>query len=331
MNLIKNIRTEILFEHDLRVPVFIFEADVYEMAVVAYGCYHVTPLAINLPVLKNLPMDPVALIPEDKLLRVELAFEDPFPGHTYDVNLDSKQVELLQKANLESERIRFVIEGYSEVTGKIEHYELPSLDPYVLDWKGVLGIMRLIRLSTIEPRRDQLNDMIHGLEMHLAENGYATGIHTELGFLYRVKGELEKSIESYTDEIEYSVSELDFNAGSLYHTFNNMATIYKKLEDRERAFHLFQLALHYNPNYFEALLNMAGVVEFDLSMKCIARAMAIRWDDSIFDSMIGLASKAYGKCEVRIGNRLKEEVSKVDLHRPIEDFVMENPSIMLVN
>jgi hypothetical protein len=77
--MIKNIRAEIQAWEGQNVPVFIMETGALEKAIEAYGSYLVAPLPINLPVMGNLPLEPGTIIPEDKLLRVELSFEDLLP------------------------------------------------------------------------------------------------------------------------------------------------------------------------------------------------------------------------------------------------------------
>jgi hypothetical protein len=99
------------------------------------------------------------------------------------VDLDAMQVEHLHSANLESRKIGFVLESLSDVSGKLEQYELPTLSPYILDWKGVLGIIRTIRISSENPvDTEQIDNLMHSLETHLQKNGYATGIYTKSAY-----------------------------------------------------------------------------------------------------------------------------------------------------
>lgn len=245
---IEEIKAELLFENKEEIVTFFFETNGINEIFNNYKNFFISPLPINLDILKRKKINIGIDYPKGKVLRCEFSFEDIEPSSSYEINLSQEDVERLRASNLKFKKLRFVFR--ENKTQKIIH----ELYPYILDWAGVLGIGIIKRWSGKFENED-IDNFIEILKQSLIENGYATGINTEIGFLYKMKGNLDKAIEYYTKEIR-EMSKIDSVPGiSIAKTINNLATVYKNKQDYEKSIDLYKFALNINQNYFEAYIS----------------------------------------------------------------------------
>ena len=325
---IKDIRVEIISENDIEFPAVIFRTDNFDRSVDALRNFKITPLPINLDILKTLNTEESF---PDKFLRLELSFEDIFPLNAYETYISSEQTDFLSYSNKSSKRLRFIIEGKNGIFGKTNTLVLHDLYPYVLDWKGILGLFMLKRLSMKNIDNVQINNFINSLELHIEENGYATGIFTELGYLNKMKNDLDRSVECYMLEIKNSFSDNGLGNGCSK-AVNNLAVLYKQNNQIEKARDLFKLALNLNPNYFEANLSISGLLnDLNLSLKCIARAYKIRSDDPGIDNITEIISELHGYDPVELKSKITNLSEIIDISKPFDEFIIEDFNVFFTD
>lgn len=319
MDFIKEIKADLIEENGIKIPAFIFQVSSIEKALEFMKYFRITPMPINMPMLSRI--SPSQDYPNDALLRIELAFEDPLPDNAYEIYLNEDQVSSLSKANIEAKKIKYCMEDKEKKSGKIKRIELYTDDKYILDWNGILGIVFLNRISSKELSEEKIKKLINIIEIHGNENGYATGMFTELGYLYKLLGNNKKAISFYIEEIKMATDSNDNTQFGAAKAINNLGVIYKGNKDIKNAIALFKLAIALNMNYFEAYLNIAGIINnYELSIQCIARAYKIRPDSPSIKIIIENLSNFYKLSNDEVINKINLQIYKIDLSKPISNL-----------
>lgn len=332
MEYFDRIMWDIIQEGDESIPVFLLQTDNFDLTLEHMGPFPVSPMPVNLNLMRSLPFSTDTNFPENRSLRIELAFEDPFPQNAFEIDLAEEEVFQLETANNNSQKVRFILEGKNGKFGQKKSKELHTLHPWILDWSGVLGIHFHVRLAASISSNETLENLIQSLHQHLEEHGYATGIHTELGILYRMLGDYDRAKESCIHEIRRMTLNNGTPGNGVYIAVNNLAVIYKIQNEFSRANQLYRLALHYNPNHVESLLGIAGTLEnMDLSLTCLARAYRIRPEEPALLTVLETINKISSRSVADLTAQVYELARLQDLSTPIQELVISDPFILLVD
>jgi tetratricopeptide (TPR) repeat protein len=303
---------------------FIFHTDDFSDNYPMFKDFPVSPMPVNLALLKNFPLADGSELPEEKSLRIELALEDPLPGNAFFVDITDEEIPALKESNLKTKTLVFSL--YDNKNESSEAIFLHLIYPFIIDWAGVIGINYLQRLNMKEIKKDAVTAMIDVLEIHLEQMGYSTGIYTELGILHRLNDDFAKASECYTKEIKNSVDHEGKPGYSSMKAINNLAVIHKLQRERDQAIDLYKLALNINKNYFEAYIGLAGMLDdIDLMTLCIARAFRIRPQDENVQRLVQMISEFMKISTEEISIKINHYLAQIDLSVPLKELKIERP------
>lgn len=302
----------------------------FDVAAQALRLFHLSPLPINVQTLRQLTRGASQDLPGDVDLCIEWKLFDIAPGKTIArtvVPLE-KHRELLE---LNAEEMRFTVvleEEKGGLVGKARRELVPgSYEPYLLDWYGIEGVATHLRSSLSQATSEELEMLLDLLERRIYQRGLATGLLTQMGFVYRLAGLFDQASECYLREIKAGLRPDGHPGPGTLTALCNLGTVYKKQRDLERARLSYRLALTLNSNYFEPLVSLPGVLEgFEQRLLCWSRAYRLRPDDLYFG---GIAEYICAGRPHAVGEVLwliQETSQAIDLGQPLADLVVSDPA-----
>jgi len=232
--------------------------------------------------------------------------------------------------NAQEMRFTVVLEAERSGQGQTRQELVGRYEQYLLDWMGIEGAATYIRSYWDNPQPEHLLWLLDVLEQRIHNYGLATGLLTQSGFLYRLLGDFSRASDCYLREIQAGLRP-DGQAGwGTLTALCNLGTVYKKQQDWERARLCYSLALTLNPNYFEPLVSLPGILE-DLGqqMLCLSRAYRIRPDEPFFKSVTAMLCAKHPQTAEEILRLIKATSAFVDLAQPLPDFLIANPASAL--
>ncbi len=302
---------------------FILHTNKYDEAARALRIFPLSLLPINLPMMETLPHQPGVTVPVGGRISIDFCFEDPDPAHIiYNLVIPEEQHDRLEQANCASNSLAIVLE--QEKSGPFDKARSDlvciTYQPYLLDWEGILGIAFYVRNAWKTISRKKVTGLISALQERLNEHGPATGLYTELGYLYRLIENWDEAARCYFQEIKFGLDDNNLPGIGCVKALNNLGIVHKKVDNPDLAQACFKLALWLNPNYFETLVSLAGLLDSDLALNCVSRAYRVRPHDKVFPEVISNLAAYAGwnwdettsSIEVR-GNKIKLEKPLVNL------------------
>ncbi len=326
--LFEKISVRKVVERGLPELVFVVHTQHFDAAAYLLHVFRMTLLPVNIPLLRQLPHVPGTEFPEGGYLMIEWSFADLDPGHVLDKTVIPQGLQdQLAEANSRSKGFTVILEEKSGRFGRIRSDTIPgTFEPYLIDWDGALGYVTYVRWAWRTVSKARVDLLLQAIQGRLASKGPATGLYTEMGYLYRLNEEWGKAIDCYLREIRFGLTQDGRPGVGTMQAFCNLGVIYKKTGEPARARDCFAVALHLNPNYFEPLISIAGVLD-DLMMQlmCLSRAQRIRPDDPVIPVSI------HNLCGVRlnaieeVGRWVKDMSSEIDLSQPLSALDIGDP------
>ncbi len=336
MKLFGEIKSFVRTENGEPIPVFVFETENFDVAKEALKTWYLSPTVINIPFLHSLPFKIVGIDPGAGFLRVEWVFEDFDPDHAYEMHLSKEQVQRLANANDIANAFRIILEEKKGRFRKKQTLRVSGKYPaYKLDWSGITGALFYIR-NTMAP--DRVKDWVYAVlprivdAIEAGEMAIATGLYTEIGYLYRLIEEWEKAANYYEKEIVLGMQP-DGNLGKgCMKALCNLGVVYKKHRQYDTASNCFFLALHLNPNYFEVLISFAGIINKpQIALKCLARAYRIRPQNPYFYEAFDNVCNGLNLSKESAEKAIEQYMKEVEFSEPTPELAISEPNAYLQN
>ena len=199
--------------------------------------------------------------------------------------------------------------------------------PYLLDWYGFEGAAIIMRGSWRQPTREDVEPLVSWLNERIKAGGLATGLFTQIGFAYRMIGEWDRAIEYYLKELQVGLKPDGQPGRGVLVTLCNLGTVYKKKQDFDRARLCYQLALQMNPNYFEALISLPGIMEgMDWQLVCLSRAYRLRPDDPYVSAAVQNLCASWPHTYPDIWSLVQRISREIDLAQPFAALAVPDPA-----
>jgi tetratricopeptide (TPR) repeat protein len=311
---------------------FVVHTQHFEAAAYLLRIFPLTLLPVNLALMRQLPMAPGTKFPEGGHVMIEWSLTDPDPGHVIDSTVIPHNLhEQLAAANSASKSFTVMLEEKQGRFGKTRSDAIPGrYDPYLIDWGGALGYVTYVRTAWHTVTREKVDLLVQAIQGRLTNKGPATGLYTELGYLYRLNEEWGKAIDSYLQEIRFGLKRDGRPGVGTMQAFCNLGVVYKKMGDPVRARDCFAIALHLNPNYFEPLISVAGVLEdFTQQLICLSRAYRIRPGDPVFSAAIQNFCGDHPHVIDEVGQWIKAMSADIDLAQRLSELDSGDPRLVM--
>ncbi|HMA33814.1 MAG TPA: tetratricopeptide repeat protein [Chloroflexia bacterium] len=333
MSLITSSGVELVTEGGAPQPVFTLRTRDFDRAIKVLRLFPPALLPFNSALIHQFPLPPGVHLPRESRLWIEFSLDDAMPGNYQDrLVVPDAQIGALAAANTASRRLSIVLQEekgfFRKTVGRSEPLHW-SYAPYVLDWSGGLGVSVSAR-SGRGPIPAQMHTLaLEGLQKQLAEHGYVTGLYTEIGMRYRLQEDWDQAIHCYVQEIVAGRTAAGGPGLGALQAFCNLGVVAKKLGDLQRARESFGIALGLNPNYFEALVSISGILEdTDLALNCVSRALRIRSDDPVFHTLVQAMAKAGvgGTDPAVVAHAVQVRAAQLDITQPLPGLPGADPT-----
>lgn len=326
--LFEKIRVQPLTERGSPQLAFVVQTRRFDAAAYLLRIFRLSLLPVNIPLLRGLPLAPDVRLPEGGDLMIEWSLADPDPVHVIDSTLIPYNLhDHLEHINTETGGFVVVLEEKQGRFGKTRSAAIPGrYEPYVIDWGGALGYFTYIRAAWRAISQEGVDLLLRGVRDRLANKEFATGLFTEMGYLHKLNGDWDLAAHCYLQEIRRGLNSDGRPGLGAMQAFCNLGVVYKQLGDLTRARDCFTLALFLNPNYFEPLLSVGGVLtDLDLQLMCLSRAYCIRPQDPMIGKAIqnlcGDRTMAFDE----VARWVQEMGSEMDLAQPLAALHVEDP------
>jgi len=304
-----------------RVPSFIFTTHSPERLQRLFRLFPLTILTLDVATWSQMPLPPNVVIPDDAALRIEFSLDDVQSGQLlWEMYISGKQRAKMANFNLQSKTLNIGIRNLT--SGKI--IPVPGKQvPYVLDWSGTGGLVYTIRnTNQLYGRgweKKKAYQIIVGIEEQIDKHGgYVTALHAHMGLVYRDLGEFGKAKRCYLQEIRGAQRSDGTFGQSAMLGFNNLAVIYKKEQAFKEALQNFRFALALHPNYFQALVSVAGLItDINESIVYLGRAFHIQSENPIWNTIITNMASAYEQPPQAIYDRIYAAAEQANLEKPL--------------
>lgn len=294
-DLIHGIHIEAQSEGGAREAVFVLQTRHMEQAMSLFQYFRPALLPISIPGMRQLG-DRGVNLPNGGQILLEWSLPDLLPNvllHS-DVVSDSLH-DALEYTNRDNRRLSVFLEGREGRFGRRKRMPLTGLfDPYVLDWRGITGVVRFLRRSYLAAN-GVLSDqeafhLITLLQMPLKDGLQATGIYREMGFIYRLIRDLDSAVGSFQEEIAFSLNKDGMPSSHVAQAFRQLGLIHMERGDRTKAHDALMAGLAVNPNSYDTLTAIAGITDDATeALRFLGRAYRIRTQD---DSWLGVVEEA---------------------------------------
>lgn len=318
-------------------PVFTFYTKHFDETYELLRMFPVTIIPVGLSLLrtamehKNMQLPPHYQMHNECDLAIEFSLDDFDPYHIfYNVPVPRKVHQQLAKADYVAKDFSIVLQSKSgQLFGKSQKAVIErSYHPYIIDWIGTLGFVFNLRRSANSEQ--YIKGLIKILLTHLAEHGYATGIFGEMGYLHRLIEDWHMAIQCYRTEIKANLTSNGILGFGAVRVLSNLGVVHKKLGNIEQAQDYFTLALSLNPNYFESLVSLAGIIDDPWTiLSCLARAYRIRPGFPIFPELFDNIGQKLGASGSVVARKIESESPKVNLLTSPKKLKLESAAAIL--
>lgn len=310
---------------------FVLRTKRFEDALRVVRVFHLTALPVNLACLRQ-NADPKAKFPKDSELWIEWYLADVEPGRPIDKTIIPAKVHIeMANANLHSRHFKIVLEEEKlGFLGKPRRELIADHAPFVLDWRGLEGSAVYARSAWQDPDYDHVEPVLDLLTQRLDEHGPAAGLYTQMGLLYGLIGKHEQAIDCYAREIEMALQPNGRPGFGALAALCHLGAAFKQLEEFEFARAAYRLALTLNPNYYEPLVSLPGLLEdFGQQLLCLSRAYRLRPDDPRLAQGVEFMCEPFPHAAADVFHVIKELSQTVDLTRPLPELTLTNPAAVL--
>lgn len=307
---------------------FVLHTKRFEEAAQALRLFHLSVLSVNIKFMRENVAGADSAFPKGVDLMLDWSLADPYPALKMNrLVIARQQLEEMASLNERDWRFHILLEEESGLFGKARQWALPrAYAPYFIDWSGVEGVAVYVRSGWGEDvGPDYLNRLIELIDSRLNGRGPTTGLYTQKGFIYRVTGDWGAAIECYLEEIRLGLRPDGTPGLGALTAINNLGTLYKKQKEFEKARACYQLALHLNPNYFEPLVSLPGVLDDNgLMFVCLGRAYRIRRDDDFFANMLQNMGTPYPHTLRAAAKFVQDIAAATDLSQPLPELAVKD-------
>jgi tetratricopeptide (TPR) repeat protein len=318
-DLIHGIQIEMENEHGAQEAVFVLQTRHFETGANLLQWFRPALLAVNIPSMRQLPHHGLNL-PTNGQLYLEWSLHDLKPNALLNtLTLTEAQVEKLEEANRETRRLTIYLEGRDGPFGKRKRVLLPGVfDPYLLDWRGMTGVVRYLRheymKDTDKLSEQEAHHLLTLLQMQVKDGFLASGVYREMGFIYRLVGDLDSALHCFREEIAFSIDQDGVPGVQATQSLRQMGLIHMQRREDDLAFDALRLALAINPNSFDALTAM-GTLHRDPAeaLRYLGRAWRIRRTDPVWKDVINTAAARFSRTPQQIEQAAAIVAVQVDL------------------
>jgi tetratricopeptide (TPR) repeat protein len=322
MDLIDKFTTELTTERGVPTPLFIAHTRLFDKASTILSTFYLDLSPLNIVLMQQLATPPGTKHPAGGKLAIEFSCNDPDPEHAFDVLVVPPTLQKeLAAANRESRQLTIILQEEKRALfgqPSTRSALIPgTYQPYVLDWNGMVGIVGRVRSALQQKGTPPDDSFTAALEGQIAEFGVSTNLYTELGVLYRLREDFDRAIYYHREEIRFGLLPDGQPSKGSQRAFNNLGVVYKKRQEYDRARDSFIVALALNPNYFEALVSVAGVLgQAEAALVCVSRAYRIRPGDPALQQLITEMAPDYGQTPVGMLRQVERLAGQIDLTKP---------------
>jgi tetratricopeptide (TPR) repeat protein len=332
-DLFSEISVQIVSERGAPQPGFVIHTQYLEKASEILQLYHLSPLPLSIPMMQSLPLPPGYKIPTGGDLVIDWSLDDPNPDAIIgNVVIPQNLQDQLAQANFDTKSIMIILEEKKGAFGKIRTEAVPGVyESYFLDWIGALGISVYIRRGWQNVSSNKVAGLLNAIRMRLEDNGPATGLFTEMGYLYRLNEDWELAAQCYRREIKFGLKPDGWPGVGTIKALGNLGIVFKRFQDYSQAQDCLIVALTLNPNFFEGLISIAGILENpEAAIKCLSRAYLIRPNDPRLPQAFESAAMALGQPTEKIQKAIKHFSSQIDLSQSVAELKPTKPISTIV-
>ncbi|MCL4246740.1 MAG: hypothetical protein KJ065_01170 [Anaerolineae bacterium] len=319
-DLVQAIHIETAIEHGAQEAIFVLQTRYLDRAETLLNLFRLSPLAISIPGMLQLG-DETLMLPRGGQIFVEWSLHDLLPNVLLDrLVIPDDQHDLLEYANRETRRLSIFLESKEGGPfGKRRRVPLPGLfDPYVLDWRGITGVVRFLRRRFVQDNaglsEQEAHHLLTLLEAPIKDGLPATGIYQEMGLIHRLVGNYEQALQCLRHEILFNMDAQGMPSIHASQAFRQMGLIYQEQEESDKARVAFSAGLAVNPNSFESLTAMAGTLDDPTDvMRYLGRAYRIRKQDSSWEHVIESAAARHDRTIQQVEQAVAIIATQVDL------------------
>jgi tetratricopeptide (TPR) repeat protein len=318
-DLIHSIGIEMENEQGANEAIFVLQTRHFEHAASLFQWFRPALLAVNIPSMHQIPHDGLNL-PSQGQLHIEWSLHDLKPNILLGTALLSEmQVEKMEEANRASRRLTIYLEGRDGPFGKRKRLLLPGMfEPYVLDWRGMTGVVRYMRRTYMQETEQlspqEAHHLLTLLQLQIKEGLLATGIYREMGFIYRQIGDFDSALHCFREEIALSLGKDGIPGSHSAQSFRQMGLIFMEREEDDLAFDALRMALAINPNSFESLTALGTLVKDPAeALRYLGRAWRIRKSDTTWADVIKTAAARFNRTQQQIEQAVSIVAVQVDL------------------
>ena len=314
-------------------PIFVIHTKYLDKTSELLRIFHLSPWPLSIPMMHKLPLPDGYKIPSGGDLVIDWSLDDPRPDSIINnVVIPRKLHNELAQANFESKAFTVILEEEQGLFGKTRTELIPGVyESYLLDWTGVLGHILYARRGWRDVSKDRVENLLNALIMRLEQHGPATGLYTEMGYLYRLNENWDLATIFYLEEIKFGLKPNGWPSIGSTKAFGNLGVLFKKFQDNTRALDCFTIALTLNPNFFEGLISITGLIEDEkVGFKCLSRAYRIRPNDPRLPSAFESAAIALGQPMGDVYRVVQKLSSQMDITKPLEELKPKKPISTLV-
>jgi len=320
-DLIHGIQIETSNDHGARAAVFVLQTRYLERAAALLNMFRISLLPASIPGMAELE-DAGLELPQGGQIFVEWSLHDLMPDTLLaSMTIPDDQHDVLEYANRESRSLSIYLEG-KEGSGpfaKRKRVPLPDLfSPYVLDWCGIVGVVRLLRRRYVQANggvsAQQARHLITLLETPIKDGLPATGLYREMGLIYRLIKDFDQALYWLKQEIIFNTDSAGMPTIHTSPAFRQIGLIYREREEYDLARAAFSAALAVDPNSYETLTALAGIMDDPTdAMRYLGRAYRIRKQDSSWPRVIEAAASKHDRTVEQVEQAAAIIATQVDL------------------
>jgi len=323
-DLIQSIAVETHNESGQREAAFVLQTRYLEQTIALFQLFRPALLPVSIPAMKQLGERGLNL-PSGGNVYVEWSLHDMMPNALLNmIVIPDDKHDVLEMTNRETRRLTIYIEGKEGRFGKKRRVLLPGIfEPYVLDWRGMTGVVRYLRRTYMRDRdyltEQEAQHLLSLLQMPLRDGLPATGIYREMGFIYRLMNALDDAIRCFQDEISFSMNNDGVPGNNAAQAFRQLGLIYKSLGQRDKAFEALRAGLAVNPNSFDTLTAIASVMNDPTeALRFLGRAYRIRKKDPMWEPVMAEVAEIFNRTIPQIEQAAAITATQVDLSQRYE-------------
>ena len=306
-------------ERGAREAVFVLQTRYPERAATLFQLFRLTLLPVSITSMQQLG-DTNVTLPRGGQIFVEWSLHDLVPNTLiHSLVIPEAMHDQLDHINRETRRLTVYLESKEGPFGKRKRVLLPGLfDPYVLDWRGITGVVRYLRRQHSEKHGRLTEQAAHHLvtllEMPVREGFPATGIYREMGVLYRMVKNYPAALQCFRDEIAFNLGKDGVPSVHAAQAFRQLGLVFQEQNQTAKAYSAFMAALAINPNSFDTLTAIANTItDAPDAFRFLGRAYRIRKSDPTWLKVMEDAAERFNRTVQQVEQAIAIVATQVDL------------------